>query len=66
MEAIDKIRGHGRCPRQTFLGRSYGQRCGFIALETGIAGGAELILLPETLTDVEDVKNAERSFPHTA
>ena len=34
-----------------------GREAGFIALETGIASGAELIILPETLNDLDDIKS---------
>jgi 6-phosphofructokinase 1 len=33
-----------------------GQDAGFIALNCGIGGGAELVLIPETLTRVESIK----------
>lgn len=56
MDAIDKIRDTADAHDRLFLVEVMGRDAGFIALETGIAGGAELILLPETLTDVDDVK----------
>lgn len=56
MEAIDKIRDTADAHDRLFLVEVMGRDAGFIALETGISGGAEMILLPETLTDVEDVK----------
>lgn len=56
MDAIDKIRDTADAHDRLFLVEVMGRDAGFIALETGIAGGAELILLPETLTNVEDVK----------
>src|SRR5690625_6136675 len=34
-----------------------GRDSGFIALETGIACGAELILLPETLKNIDQIKS---------
>ena len=34
-----------------------GRDSGYIAIYTGIGGGAELILVPETETSIEDVKN---------
>lgn len=56
MEAIDKIRDTADAHDRLFLVEVMGRDAGFIALETGIAGGAEMILLPETLTDVDEVK----------
>ena len=53
MEAIDKLRdtatSHGRC----FVVEVMGRHAGYIALEVGIASGAEDVLIPETPTDVE-------------
>ncbi|MFU8812491.1 MAG: 6-phosphofructokinase [Balneolaceae bacterium] len=58
MEAIDKIRDTADAHDRLFLVEVMGRDAGFIALETGIAGGAELILLPESLTDVNEVKSS--------
>jgi 6-phosphofructokinase 1 len=56
MEAIDKIRDTADAHERLFLVEVMGREAGFIALETGIAGGAELILLPETLNEISDIK----------
>src|SRR6056297_3070505 len=58
MDAIDKIRDTADAHDRLFLVEVMGRDAGFIALETGIAGGAELILLPESLTDIDDVKSS--------
>lgn len=58
MEAIDKIRDTADAHDRLFLVEVMGRDTGFIALETGIAGGAELILLPEELTRVPDVEDS--------
>ena len=58
MEAIDKIRDTADAHDRLFLVEVMGRDAGFIALETGIAGGAELILLPESLTNVDEVKTS--------
>ncbi|MGF1669967.1 MAG: 6-phosphofructokinase [Balneolaceae bacterium] len=58
MEAIDKIRDTADAHDRLFLVEVMGRDAGFIALETGIAGGAELILLPESLTDVDEVRSS--------
>ena len=57
MEAIDKIRDTADAHDRLFLVEVMGRDAGFIALETGISGGAELILLPESLTDMNEVRN---------
>ncbi len=53
VESIDKIRdtaaSHDRC----FFIEVMGRDSGCIALWTGLAGGAEEILLPEKITDIE-------------
>lgn len=58
MEAIDKIRDTADAHDRLFLVEVMGRDAGFIALETGIAGGAELILLPESLTNISEVKKS--------
>lgn len=57
MEAIDKIRDTADAHDRLFLVEVMGRDAGFIALETGISGGAELILLPESLTDINEVRS---------
>lgn len=57
MEAIDKIRDTADAHDRLFLVEVMGRDAGFIALETGIAGGAELILLPETVNDIKTIKS---------
>jgi 6-phosphofructokinase 1 len=56
LEAIDKIRDTADAHERLFLVEVMGRDAGFLALETGLAGGAELILLPETLNQVKDIK----------
>ncbi len=57
LEAIDKIRDTADAHERMFLVEVMGRDTGFIALETAIACGAELALLPEELTDINDVKS---------
>ncbi len=57
LEAIDKIRDTADAHERMFLVEVMGRDAGFIALETSIAGGAELALLPEELTDIDDIKS---------
>lgn len=56
MQAIDKIRDTADAHERLFLIEVMGREAGFIALETGIAVGAELILLPEAVSKLEDIK----------
>ncbi|MTI88753.1 MAG: 6-phosphofructokinase [Balneolaceae bacterium] len=56
LDAIDKIRDTADAHERMFLVEVMGRDAGFIALETSIAGGAELALLPEELTHIEEVK----------
>lgn len=56
LEAIDKIRDTADAHERMFLVEVMGRDTGFIALETSIASGAELALLPEELTHVDEVK----------
>jgi len=63
LDAIDKIRDTaGAMPRPFFI-EVMGRHRGFIALDVGIAGGAEDILIPEVETKIEDLcLDIQRSF----
>ncbi len=56
LEAIDKIRDTADAHDRLFLVEVMGREAGFIALETGLASGAELILLPEALHEIDEIK----------
>lgn len=60
MEAIDKIRDTADAHDRLFLVEVMGREAGFIALETGIASGAELILLPEAVKKLEYISETLR------
>jgi 6-phosphofructokinase 1 len=47
VEAIDRIRDTARSHDRLFFVEVMGRRSGFIALESGIAGGAEELVIPE-------------------
>jgi 6-phosphofructokinase 1 len=47
VEAIDRVRDTAYSHERVFVVEVMGRRNGFIALEAGIAGGAEAILIPE-------------------
>jgi 6-phosphofructokinase 1 len=53
--AIDKIRDTAASHNRLFFVEVMGRDAGFIALNAGIAGGAEAVLIPETKTDIEAV-----------
>ncbi|MBX9781993.1 MAG: 6-phosphofructokinase [Chitinophagaceae bacterium] len=52
VEAIDKIRDTADAHDRMFIIEVMGRDAGYIALHSGIATGAEHILIPETKTDV--------------
>ncbi|HAP00494.1 MAG TPA: 6-phosphofructokinase [Bacteroidetes bacterium] len=52
MEAIDKIRDTADSHNRLFFVEVMGRDAGFIALRSGIGGGAEAILVPETETNI--------------
>lgn len=58
MEAIDKIRDTADAHERLFFIEVMGRDAGFIALETGIASGAEMIVLPEYLTSIPEIKES--------
>ncbi|MFC1845797.1 6-phosphofructokinase [Chloroflexota bacterium] len=53
MEAIDRIRDTADSTERIFFVEVMGRSAGFIAIEVGIAGGAEEIIIPEIETDLE-------------
>ena len=53
LEAIDRIRDTADAFERVFFIEVMGRSSGFIALEVGIAGGAEEILIPERKVDPE-------------
>ena len=55
MEAIDKIRDTADAHNRLFFIEVMGRDAGFIAMRSGIAGGAEAILVPESKTDLDAV-----------
>jgi len=55
VEAINKIRDTATSHERTFVVEVMGRNNGFIALEAGLAGGAESILIPERPFDYNDI-----------
>ncbi|MFT4604877.1 MAG: 6-phosphofructokinase 1 [Rhodothermales bacterium] len=62
LENIDKIRDTADAHDRLFLVEVMGRDAGFIALNCGIGGGAELVLIPEMLSDLEEVKRQIKSL----
>lgn len=56
LESIDKIRDTADAHERLFLIEVMGRDTGFIALACGIGAGAEMILIPEQLDDVAEIK----------
>lgn len=55
VQAIDKIRDTADAHDRLFIVEVMGRHAGYIALHSGIATGAETILIPEAATNIEDV-----------
>jgi 6-phosphofructokinase 1 len=55
VEAIDKIRDTADAHDRLFIIEVMGRDAGYIALHSGIATGAENILIPEQQTNIEDL-----------
>ena len=58
VEAIDKVRDTADAHDRLFIIEVMGRDSGYIALHSGIATGAENILIPERKTDIENVINS--------
>jgi 6-phosphofructokinase 1 len=55
LDAVDKIKDTASSHQRAFLIEVMGRDCGYLALMSGIAGGAEMILIPEIPTPLEEV-----------
>jgi len=55
VESIDKIRDTASSHHRVFFVEVMGRHSGFIALNAAIASGAESVLIPEELTDIESL-----------
>lgn len=55
LQAIDKIRDTAFSLNHHFLVEVMGRAAGFLAVEVGIAGGAEFILIPEMPMQIEEI-----------
>ncbi|AGA69514.1 6-phosphofructokinase [Desulfitobacterium dichloroeliminans LMG P-21439] len=55
VQAVSKIRDTATSHDRTFLVEVMGRDCGNIALQSGVACGAESIIVPEIMPDMEDI-----------
>jgi 6-phosphofructokinase 1 len=53
--AIDRIKDTASSHQRAFLIEVMGRDCGYLALMGGVAGGAEMVLIPEVETTLEEV-----------
>ena len=60
VQAVDKIRDTASAHNRMFFVEVMGAEAGFIALYSGLATGAEAILIPENSSDERDLKNLIR------
>lgn len=64
IQAIDKIRDTAFSTDRNFLIEVMGRSSGFLAVDVGIAGGAEMMLIPEfpisTEELIQNIKNSQR------
>jgi len=55
LEAVDRLKVTASSHHRAFLVEVMGRNCGYLALMTGIAGGAEAVVIPEIATTPEEV-----------
>ncbi|MBU0703519.1 MAG: 6-phosphofructokinase [Chloroflexi bacterium] len=58
LDAIDKIKDTASSHNRAFLIETMGRDSGYLALTSGITGGAEMVLIPEEEMTVEEVYQA--------
>lgn len=60
LRAIDQIKDTASSHRRAFLVEVMGRDCGYLALMGGLAGGAEMVLIPEVPFELEEVRTGLR------
>lgn len=60
LEALDKIRDTANSHDRVFFVEVMGRDSGYIAIQCGIGGGAEMVMVPETSTSINDVLDTLR------
>lgn len=58
LDAIDKIKDTASSHNRAFLVETMGRHSGYLAIASGIAGGAELVLCPEVETTFDEIVQA--------
>ncbi|HHS97499.1 MAG TPA: 6-phosphofructokinase [Chloroflexi bacterium] len=58
LDAIDRIKDTASSHQRAFLIETMGRNSGYLALISGLAGGAEMVLIPEVETPMEEVAEA--------
>ncbi|MGI5835622.1 MAG: 6-phosphofructokinase [Chloroflexota bacterium] len=61
LEAIDRIKDTASSHQRAFVVEVMGRDSGFLALMAGIAGGAEMVVIPEVKTEPEEVARELRA-----
>jgi 6-phosphofructokinase 1 len=69
LEAIDRIKDTASSHQRAHVVEVMGRRCGYLALMSGIAGGAEVVLVPEFEAKPQEIMRAfgkswEQDKPH--
>ena len=57
VDAVDKIRDTAASHERFFIVEVMGRESGFLALESGVAAGAEMILIPENNNNIDSIIN---------
>jgi len=60
LEAIDRLKTTASSHHRAFLIEVMGRECGYLALMAGLAGGAEVVLIPEVEASPEEVATRMR------
>ena len=58
LDAVDRIRDTAASHERIFFIEVMGRDAGFIALDVGVAGGAEAIMVPEQSTDIDKMSKS--------
>ncbi|MBC7235285.1 MAG: 6-phosphofructokinase [Chloroflexi bacterium] len=61
LEAIDRLKTTAASHGRAFLLETMGRKCGYVALMAGIAGGAEVVVIPEQEIPPEEVAREVRA-----
>jgi len=61
LESIDRLKTTASSHHRAFLVETMGRNCGYLALMAGIAGGAEVVVIPEIESDPVAIEQELRS-----